>query len=44
LASANGWARPDPVLHAANDQAHGLREAFIVDDDGYVWVPSVALP
>jgi hypothetical protein len=32
------------VLSAAVDKPHGLREAHIVDDDGYVWVPSVALP
>jgi len=30
------------VLSAAMDKEHGLREAYIVDDDGYVWVPSVA--
>ena len=27
------------VLAAAADKPHGLREAHIVDDDGYVWVP-----
>lgn len=32
------------VLDAATDKPHGLREAYIVDDDGYVWVPSVPLP
>jgi len=32
------------VLSAALDKPHGLREAHIVDDDGYVWVPSAALP
>ena len=30
------------VLAHAADKEHGLREAYIVDDDGYVWVPSVA--
>jgi len=29
------------VLAAASDKPHGLREAFIVDGDGYVWVPDV---
>lgn len=29
------------VMAAAKDRPHGLREAFIVDLDGYVWVPSV---
>ncbi len=32
------------VLAAATDKkAHGLREAFLVDSDGYVWVPDVPL-
>ncbi len=32
------------VLVAAIDkEAHGLREAFLVDSDGYVWVPDVPL-
>ena len=32
------------VLAAAIDkQAHGLREAFLVDSDGYVWVPDAPL-
>ena len=30
------------VLSAAVDKPHGLREAHIVDADGYVWVPSRA--
>ena len=32
------------VLSGAMDKEHGLREAYLVDDDGYMWVPSVALP
>ena len=32
------------VLSAAVDKPHGLREAHIVDVDGYVWSPSVPLP
>lgn len=39
-ARAGGWT----VLAGAMDKPHGLREAIIVDDDGYVWLPSVALP
>jgi uncharacterized glyoxalase superfamily protein PhnB len=27
------------VLGAASDKPHGLREAYIADPDGYVWVP-----
>jgi len=30
------------VLAAAADKPHGLREAHIIDEDGYVWVPDVA--
>ena len=29
------------VLASANDKGHGLREAYLVDADGYVWVPDV---
>ncbi len=29
------------VLARAADKPHGLREAYIVDGDGYVWVPDV---
>jgi len=31
------------VLARAEDKPHGLREAYLVDGDGYVWVPDVAL-
>ena len=31
------------VLAGAIDKPHGLRECVIVDDEGYVWVPGVAL-
>ena len=31
------------VLSAALDRPHGLREAHVIDPDGYVWVPSVPL-
>jgi catechol 2,3-dioxygenase-like lactoylglutathione lyase family enzyme len=29
------------VLAAAADKPHGMREAYLLDADGYVWVPSV---
>jgi catechol 2,3-dioxygenase-like lactoylglutathione lyase family enzyme len=29
------------VLAGAADKPHGLREAFILDADGYLWVPDV---
>lgn len=31
------------VLQGAMDKPHGLRESFIIDPDGYIWVPSVPL-
>ena len=34
-----GWT----VLAGAIDKPHGLREAILIDDEGYVWVPSVPL-
>jgi hypothetical protein len=30
------------VLAGAADKPHGLREAYILDPEGYCWVPSVA--
>jgi catechol 2,3-dioxygenase-like lactoylglutathione lyase family enzyme len=38
-AEARARARGDTVLAGAMDKPHGLREAYIVDPDGYVWVP-----
>jgi hypothetical protein len=29
------------VLAGATTKAHGLREVFIMDGDGYIWVPDV---
>ncbi|MCE2491093.1 MAG: VOC family protein [Alphaproteobacteria bacterium] len=29
------------VLDGASDKPHGLREAYILDPDGYLWVPDV---
>ena len=31
------------VLEGATDKPHGLREAFLIDADGYLWVPGVAI-
>lgn len=31
------------VLQGATDKPHGLREAYILDDNGYAWVPSRVL-
>ncbi len=30
------------VLSGTMDKPHGLRECMIIDDDGYVWVPSLS--
>jgi catechol 2,3-dioxygenase-like lactoylglutathione lyase family enzyme len=32
------------VLAGALDKPHGLREAYIIDQDGYLWVPGLPLP
>jgi hypothetical protein len=29
------------VLAETQDKPHGLRECYLVDPDGYVWVPGV---
>lgn len=34
-------ARGDTILAEATDKPHGLRESYLVDPDGYVWVPGV---
>lgn len=38
-ARAGRWT----VLAGAEDKPHGLREAVILDDDGYAWVPGMAI-
>lgn len=43
-AEAKARARGDIVLAGAMDKPHGLHEAFLIDPDGYVWVPDVPLP
>ena len=32
------------VVATAADKPHGLREAYILDLDGYMWVPDIPLP
>ena len=32
------------VLDPAADKPHGVREVFLVDPDGYIWVPDAPLP
>lgn len=38
-AEARARARGDPVLAASQDKPHGLRECYLADPDGYIWVP-----
>lgn len=38
-ARAGGWT----VLAGTMDKPHGLRECMIIDDEGYVWAPGVAI-
>ena len=42
-AEARARALDTPVLDGAADKPHGLREAYLIDPDGYVWVPCRAI-
>ena len=42
-AEARALARGATVLAPSADKPHGLRECYLADPDGYVWVPSAAL-
>ncbi|MFO1122348.1 MAG: hypothetical protein U1F47_08520 [Hyphomicrobiales bacterium] len=44
VAEAEARALGHTVLAGSLDKPHGLRECMIVDDEGYVWVPGVAIP
>lgn len=39
-AARRGAAAGMHVLQAATDKPHGLREAYLLCDNGYAWVPS----
>ena len=41
-AETRARARGETVLAPAADKPHGLREVYIADPDGYVWVPGRA--
>jgi uncharacterized glyoxalase superfamily protein PhnB len=43
-AAARAEAGGYTVLQPATDKPHGLRECYLIDPDGYVWVPGTALP
>ena len=38
-AEARARARDYEVLAASEDKPHGLRECYLLDPDGYIWVP-----
>jgi catechol 2,3-dioxygenase-like lactoylglutathione lyase family enzyme len=42
-AEARARALGAPVLDGAADKPHGLREAYLIDPDGYVWVPCIPI-
>ena len=42
-AEARARALGHTVLAASADKPHGLRECFLADPDGYVWVPGRAI-
>jgi hypothetical protein len=42
-AEAAAQAHGHTVLAGSMDKPHGLRECILIDDDGYVWVPGVAI-
>lgn len=42
-AAARAEAAGGLILQGATDKPHGLREAVILDPDGYAWVPGRAL-
>jgi len=42
-AEARARAGGYTVLAGSMNKPHGLRECLIVDDDGYVWVPGMAI-
>jgi len=43
-AEARARAHDALVLRETLDRPHGLRECFLLDPDGYCWVPSKRLP
>lgn len=42
-AAARAEALGATILQLPTDKPHGLREAYILCDDGYAWVPSLTL-
>ncbi len=42
-AEARARARGDTVFAETRDKPHGLRECYLADPDGYVWVPGIGI-
>lgn len=42
-AEARARARGDAVFAETKDKPHGLRECYLADPDGYIWVPGIAI-
>jgi len=42
-AEARARARGDTVFAETQDKPHGLRECYLADPDGYVWVPGIGI-
>lgn len=42
-AQKNALAGGYTVLQSTADKPHGLRECFLLDPDGYCWVPSIKI-
>ena len=40
-AEARARMRGDAVFAATQDKPHGLRECYLADPDGYIWVPGI---
>jgi hypothetical protein len=40
-AEARPRKRGDTVLAGTVDKPHGLREVYLVDPDGYLWMPNI---
>jgi catechol 2,3-dioxygenase-like lactoylglutathione lyase family enzyme len=42
-AEARARARGDAVFAETQDKPHGLRECYLADPDGYIWVPGIGI-
>ncbi len=42
-AEARARARGDTVFAETQDKPHGLRECYLADPDGYIWVPGIGI-